>query len=110
MLGVSQQRVSKLVQQGVLIAERDASGQYQYDRLVTESLVKNRALLTALKLDAANSDERQALVAEAQDRFKRQRAHERAVEAERQQRLDDLRERGVLALEAIASCLKVSQR
>lgn len=104
MLGnISQARVSQLVRQGVLVAERDSSGQYQYDKLTTESLSRNRAMLTALKIDAANSDEHRALHAEAQDRFRRQRERERAIEHERQQHLDALYERAVRALETIAS-------
>ncbi len=107
MLGnISQARVSQLVKQGVLVAERDTSGQYQYDRIATEALSRNRAMLTALKLDAANSDEQRALHAEAQDRFHRQRARERAIVQERQDRLDVLYERAVLALEQIVTILR----
>lgn len=104
--GVTQARVSQLVRQGLLVAERDTNGSYQYDRLATEALVRNRAALKALKLDPAHSDEQRALHAEAQDRFRRQRDRERALAEERQRRLDELYERGVLALESIVSCLR----
>lgn len=102
--GISQQRVSQLVQQGVLAVDRDANGAYQYDRAMVEAHCIERS--TKHAKNDAQAEERRALREEAGERFKRQRQRERQREAERIAHLDSLQERGVLALERIVECLR----
>lgn len=100
---LSQQRVSQLVREGILVVDHDANGVLQYDRATVESLASERA--SKHSRNSANAEERRALRDEANDRFKRQRERERLAEAERIARLDDWRERATIALEGIAKCL-----
>lgn len=105
MLGnITQGRVSQLVREGKLVAERDSEGRYRYDRDSVERLARERAARFAE--NAQSADERRALHDEARDRFKRQREREREAERQRQSYLDELRDREVRALEGIWECLR----
>lgn len=109
MLGnISQPRVTQLRQQGYLAGAQDPDGKWKYDRESTEALARDRAALKARHAEA--SEERKALTAEASDRFKRQRALERAAAQARIERLDALQERAVNALEGIYAWLRQQRR
>lgn len=101
MLGsISQPRVSQLVRDGQLVVEKDGQGRYRYDRITTEKLAEKRAMRNAISMtDAA---EREATQSEARDRMKREREREERERLARQEKLDDLWERGVKALERLA--------
>lgn len=102
--GLTQQRISQLVKQGLLVAEMDSGGRYKYDRETAERLARNRAARAALSVEEA--EERKVLQAEARDRFRRQREREMAEEKARIEKLDSLCERAVDALEKIAKGLE----
>lgn len=106
--GLSQPRISQLVRAGILVAEDDGAGRLWYDRDSVERLARKRAA------DAARSEEdaesRVALLAERQDKIRRERARAAAAQAERQKRDDDWKQRAVVALEVIAQSLKAGVR
>lgn len=104
-LGVKQPRVSQLVKEGHLIAEKDTNGgALKYDRASVERLANVRAMRRAI--DAEEASERKLLQDEARERHRREVKLHREREAARIAKLDDLHERATVALERIAECLK----
>ena len=101
---LSQQRISQLVRNGILVAERDGEGRLQYDRESVERLREHRAIQRATSVEDA--DERKAIQIEARDRFRRQRDKEIAEERARIMARDELQRRQVDALEGIVQCLR----
>jgi len=106
--GISQPRVSQLVKEGHLVAERDTDGRMQYDRASVERLAALRAQKRAVNSDEA--EEKRLLQEEGRERFKRDRDRERERERKRTEHLDSLKEREVTALEEIAKALKSEAR
>lgn len=101
--GLTQQRVSQLLREGFLVAQDDGSGRLQYDRDVAEKLARARAVRRAESPEEAET--RKLEQDESRERFRRTREREAALELQRQQHLDELAERAVLALEKIAKCI-----
>jgi len=101
--GVSQQYVSRLFNEGLLVGERDIHGHLQLDRTSVELLASERVEKKRRKSAAA--EEAKALRAEAADRFRRRRELEREEERERNSARDRLQMRAVDALETIARVL-----
>lgn len=102
-LGVGQSRVSQLVSAGELVAFRDSSGTFQYDRESVDAYATQRAVSKAQ--DSIRKAERKAIQEEARARAKRERERELAREAARVAKNDALLERQTKALEGIAECL-----
>lgn len=102
--GITQQRVSQLVRDGVLVADRDENGQLQYDRASAEAEARARAVRRSRS--AEDAETRKMLHDEARERIRRQRANKAAEAEARARALDDLRERSVRALEGIYECLR----
>lgn len=104
---VSQQRVSQLVREGLLAADRDADGRLKYDRELVDRYVSERAGRAARR--DGEAEERSALQAEARERLARERRRVELEKESRRAREDELRERAVTALERIAvACLSKS--
>ena len=101
--GVSQQYVSRLATEGILVGEQDAHGHWKLDRASVELVAAERSSKRERK--ARDAAEKLALREENQDRFRRKREAERAAEAERTRARDELHARGVAALESIARAL-----
>jgi hypothetical protein len=97
---LSQQRISQLVRQGLLVAEPDSDGRLKYDGESVDRMARERAARAART--AEEGSERAALVAEARDRFRRERKAELEAELTRRAKRDELAERAVNALERIA--------
>lgn len=107
MLGnLSQQRVSQLVREGLLAADRDDDGTLKYDRESVDRLAAERAARAART--SSEAEERRMLQVEARERLARERKRAAlAAEVEKARRFE-LGERAVAALERIAAkpCLK----
>lgn len=104
MLGVGQSRVSRLVQAGAIVAERDAEGRLKYDRASVEQYAAHRAVQRAP--DPALAEERRLAQVEARERFARARRLREREERERREALMALAQRAVDALERWAKCGK----
>jgi hypothetical protein len=100
---ISQQRVSQLVRDDILIADKDDEGRLKYDRESVEQYAALRAIKKSSS--AQEAEERKLRQVEARERFKRERERVARLEAERRNELDELQRRGVKALEEIAKCL-----
>jgi len=108
MLAVGQPRVSQLVKEGALVADKDDDGRMQFDRASVEAYAASRARLRAKT--AEEREERSALHAEARDRMAAERKRRQREQEERTAREESRRERIAAALEGIHECLRQPRR